>query len=66
MQTCISVWRKEAHTQTTQTAQAKADTQESGLLSILQQILQTVAQFVTMVVVALVAIQMMVSRPYVR
>ena len=66
MQTCISLWRKEACTQTAQTTQAKADTQESGLLSILQQILQTVAQFVTMVVVALVAIQMMVSRPYVR
>ena len=66
MQTYISVWRKEAHTQTGQTTQAKADTRELGLLSILWQILQTLVQLVTVVVIALVTFQMMVRRPYIR
>jgi len=66
MQTYISVWRKEARAQTGQTTQAKADTRELGLLSILRQILQTLAQLVTVVVIVLVAFQMMVCRPYIR
>ena len=56
METCISIWRKQA------TTQGKAGTREGlGLLLAVWQILQTVAQLVTMMVVVLLAIRMMVG-----
>ncbi|KAI6128685.1 WD40-repeat-containing domain protein [Pisolithus croceorrhizus] len=59
METWISVWRKEAR------AQAKHETQgEMRLLSVVRQVLQTVAQLVTMVMVALLVVQMMHQTQY--
>ncbi|KIK12695.1 hypothetical protein PISMIDRAFT_50643, partial [Pisolithus microcarpus 441] len=56
METRISVWRKEACTQPKPERRG-----ELKLLSMVRQVLQTVAQLVTVVVIALLAIQMMVS-----
>ncbi|KAI6133434.1 hypothetical protein EDD16DRAFT_1514568 [Pisolithus croceorrhizus] len=58
METWISVWRKEA------CAQAKHETRRNEVVVRGAQVLQTVAQLVTMVMVALLVVQMMHQTQY--
>ena len=61
MEICISVWRKQAETQ------GKIGTRGGlGLLLVVRQILQIVAQLATMVVVVILAIRMTVGGLYER